>query len=180
MPTPYSVAQIIDIAKVSQYLAAEDVQKQPALWGKLDKSLSRILYIERKSVEWKYLNNQTNDTDLINSAYYLYDLCGRFGLEAQRIISNGGTSGSTTTPMTPTGTTKPKPIEDNGDSLFPPGESTFPIPSLAGYNIIFCRNEYTESQIDRGGSYYRWDVTTGTLSVYPARQSGELFQIYPI
>ena len=179
--SPFTVAQIIDIAKISQFLAANDVERQGALYGKLDPVLSRMLYIERRAVEWKYDFEQDNETDLIHTASYLYDLCGRYGLEAQQILLNGG--GALADVVTQVGTTTPTPIEFEvgvGSNILSDGENSVIISSFIGYNLIFCRNEYTESQVNRGGSYYTWNKATGSFSCYPAAQNGELFQFYPI
>ena len=51
MPT---IEQIIDIAKISSYLAANDIEKSQLFNnGYLDKQLPLKLYLERKAVEWK-------------------------------------------------------------------------------------------------------------------------------
>lgn len=96
MPT---VPEIIEIAKGSQYLAADYTDKNSIIYNgsKTTKILSSNIYRIRKSVEWMY-NLSPNYTGLQGVANYLLSLCGMFGLTAQAIISSGG---GTVTPGTP-------------------------------------------------------------------------------
>jgi hypothetical protein len=83
-----SVSDIIQIAKVSQYLAIRAI----ALGGHTDKLLPRKLYCVRKNVEWLHTIN-SGDSSLTKTANYLYALCPEFNLAAQAII-NAGNGGS--------------------------------------------------------------------------------------
>jgi hypothetical protein len=83
--------EIINIAKVSQYLAAVDVAKG-VLYGKRVTPLTaKILYAERAALEWMYSLDPTNDS-LIEVGDYVYSLCRGYNLQAQYIInsSSGG------------------------------------------------------------------------------------------
>lgn len=90
MPT---VLEIINIAKVSQYLAANDIHKKQFGKDTLDSRLDIKLYMVRKAVQWKYGKDPSNTTDLIQTSNYLYALCGPYAPEAALIIS-GGTGGT--------------------------------------------------------------------------------------
>lgn len=95
MSTQLTISQIIDIAKVSQVLAANDIAKNPLNTQNLDAKLPRKLYMERKAVEWMYGQNPIYST-LRFTANYLYSLCGKYAATAQALISGGGgTSGGT-------------------------------------------------------------------------------------
>lgn len=54
MSTPLTPLQIINIAKVSQYLAGDDVSKGVLFGPRLIPTSDRLLYMERKAVEWLY------------------------------------------------------------------------------------------------------------------------------
>ncbi len=86
-------------AEISQYLAANAVQKGGLYGGGINPQLSRILYIERKSVAWKYAYDPTA-TDLVGTRNYLYWLCGSFNLLA-KAIADGGGGGTPVVPVTP-------------------------------------------------------------------------------
>jgi hypothetical protein len=95
----YTTSEVINIAKVSQYLAAQFLAKNGLFGGGgIDRRLPRMLYIERKSIEWLY-DLDPSDTSLVGTTNYVYALCGRFGLEAARIIASG--NGGTVVPVTP-------------------------------------------------------------------------------
>jgi hypothetical protein len=103
----YTPAAIIDIAKVSQYMVANDQQRRGLLSGGTDPRWSRMLYVERGSVEWMYGLDSTHTT-LEKTAYYLYSLCGKWALLAQAamraagVVPGGGTTsdGSVINPET--------------------------------------------------------------------------------
>lgn len=88
MPTANSIATILTIAKISQYLAANQVAQDLYTRGTSnDLGLAQKIYEERKSLELLYELDPTS-TSLVGPANYLYALCGKFALAAQTIISN--------------------------------------------------------------------------------------------
>lgn len=88
MPT---TAQIIQIAKVSQYLAADQESINNIFYGRyLRQGLSNLIRTVRRSVEW--LNSyQPSNSTLTGKANYLYSLCQPFVGQANFIINGGGT-----------------------------------------------------------------------------------------
>lgn len=86
MPTP---ANVISIAKVSQYLATVAIANVNQYNGNLDLKLPRKLYVIRKNVEWLYALDPTNDT-LIQTANFLYALCAPYSAEAALIAGTAG------------------------------------------------------------------------------------------
>ena len=102
MATLKTPAQIIDIAKLSQFYAANFIGNGSLFSPELDPRWARILYVERKSLEWMYDLDPTNST-LQKVANYVYRLCGRAGLKAAAVLGGGaGGSGTIITPTTPT------------------------------------------------------------------------------
>lgn len=110
-------------------------------------------------------------------ANYLYWLCGKFALDAQYIIT--GTGGGSVVPINPGATPNPIEFEVTINSFIPEGGSTVTIPSFAGYNLLFVRNNIPQSTVDLGGSYYTWVKSSGLFTCYGPAVGGELFQLYP-
>lgn len=100
MPTLKTPADIIDLAKLSQMYAANAKSRGDLFAAELSPKLFRILYVERKSLEWMYDLDPTNST-LQNVANYVYRLCGRFGLKAAGVLGGGPGGGTVITPITP-------------------------------------------------------------------------------
>ncbi len=92
--------QIINIAKISQFLAATDVAKGVLFGPRVTPDTPKVLFMERKAVEWLYLLDPTNST-LTLTANYLYSLCRGYNLRALYILNNGG-SGGGISPIVPT------------------------------------------------------------------------------
>ena len=99
MPT---VAEIINIAKISQYLASNDVSNGALFGAPLNPQLPLQLYIERKAVEYRYdyediAGGSTPSESLILTSNYLLSLCDKYGLYALALINGGGTTPGTGT-----------------------------------------------------------------------------------
>ncbi len=81
------VALYIQIAKISQYLAAQDeARKVYFQGGGLTPTLSRLLYVVRTQVETAY-NRNSSDATLNSTALYMYALCGNYAARARNIIA---------------------------------------------------------------------------------------------
>ena len=93
------IQSYIDLAKTSQYLAANDDQLASkktvagslasASWA-MNARYSRLLYLVRKAVEHTFSINPA-DESLNDTGFYLYALCGRYMAQAQ-IINTVGTT----------------------------------------------------------------------------------------
>ena len=81
---PLTVAQILDIARLSQALATLDIAKGQAFGKRVVPETPQILYTERKAVEWMY-NIDPANTSLTLTSNYLYSLCRGYNLQAQNI-----------------------------------------------------------------------------------------------
>jgi hypothetical protein len=100
--------QIINIAKVSQYLADEAASKGSLFTPNIDKMLGQKLYVVRKDLEWLYNLDPTN-VDLFPIQTYLYNMCDA---RATAIVLAGGSGGSGVVPGTVT--VVPSPIRITG------------------------------------------------------------------
>jgi len=173
---PISVANIIRIAKVSQYLSKIDVAKGSLFGRRIAPNTPQILYAERKAVEWLY-NLDPTDSTLTLTANYLYSLCRGYNLQAQNITGGGSVS-----PINPTTAPDPYDFIVDGSSFIATGASTKTFPQAwVGYNLLFVRNGIPQSTLNVGGnSYYSWDRDTASLIIDPAAAADESFQFYPV
>ena len=173
MPT---VPQIIQIAKISEYLSAKDVALG-ALFGKRVASTTpMVLYMERKAVEWLYDLDPTSDT-LTLTANYLYSLCRGYNLKAQSITGGGGSI------VPPVPSNQPLPLQfivAATGTTFIDGQSSVTLTSFIGYNLLFSRGGIPQSTVSSEPSYYSWNRSTGLLTISPNAILGELYQIYPV
>ena len=96
-----SIADKIQIGKVSTHLASIDVLKSTLFGRKLDPRLPMMLRMETDAIEWLYLLNPA-DASLVNTSNYLYELCGTYSNKAASILSAGGTT-TISTPVAPAG-----------------------------------------------------------------------------
>lgn len=177
MATNLTPTQIINIARISQYLAGDDVAKGTMFGARKIPTSDRLLYMERKAVSWMNDLDPSNSTLRLTSNY-LYSLCRGYNLRASAI---SGGSGSIS-PITPS-TFVPAPIEFivTGSSFMADGDTSVLIPQFAGYNILFNRDNMPQTQIDTGnGTYFTWNRNTTLFTVYGAANLDELFSINAI
>lgn len=179
----YTVAQKIVIAKISQYMAANDIEKSGYYGGGEDLRLSRKLYLVRQNVEWLYNLDPTNDT-LEATSNYLYALCGKYSFSAVNAISGGGSI----SPVSPISglpepydwvvgatTSATEPLKD--------GDTSVTLSDFIGYNVEFTRNNLTQNTslpADGTSTWYSWNRVTGLFTLNNgAATSGEQFRILP-
>ena len=62
-----TIPNILDIAKISQYLATVDVEKGSLFGQRVVPETPQILYMERSAVEWMYNHDPANPTLRENS-----------------------------------------------------------------------------------------------------------------
>lgn len=171
MPT---VAEIVSIYPVAQYLATIDINKRGLFGGGVDVNLPRKIYMIGKTVERIY-NDDPSDTTLIPTADFLYALCGKFGMQAQSISGDAGAiAGVHSTTVTP-----PNPLDFvvSGSSIIATGDASVNLSSFIGFNIEFVRGGITQNTTNIGGSYYTWVKSTGLFALSPAAEAGELLRI---
>lgn len=85
---PYTPAQIIDIAKISQYIAATDIANGSLYGARKIPDAARIIYMENAALQWLYGIDPTN-SQLQFIANYVYSLLRGYGLEGARITGGG-------------------------------------------------------------------------------------------
>lgn len=174
-----TIQQILDIAKISLWLALNDISKGVMYGGKLDPLLGRKIYMEYQSLEWMYAESPS-DTTLRTVANYVYELCGSYALQAQVILNIGNTGG---TVMPPSPYVAPSPIEFvvSAVSYIPIGGNTVILPvTWSNYNLLFIKNNIPQSTVDNGGTYYTWDKTTRVFTCVGDALEDDLFQLIPI
>lgn len=170
-----TVAQIINIAKISQYLADKDVSLGALFGRRITPDTPKVLYMERKAVEFLYDLDPTDDS-LTLTANYLYSLCRGYNLKAQSI-----TGGGSVAPPVPGTAPLPKIfIVNTSSSFIQDGQSSKVITDFIGWNLLFARNGIPQSTITTESSYYTWNKTTGLFTCVGAAVDTELFALYPI
>lgn len=94
-----TVPNIIQIAKVSQYLGLVDINKGTIFSPRVKPSpqTAKIIYMERKALEWMYDSDPTNES-LRSVANYVYALCNKYVLEANVIVNGSSGGGVVPTP----------------------------------------------------------------------------------
>lgn len=92
MPTP---SDVINIAKVSEYLWNDTIAKEGGLFGgTIDPRKARQLYMEWKALQYGYEQNINGTQAVQGVANYVYALCGAKVATAMDIIDGGSSGGS--------------------------------------------------------------------------------------
>jgi len=171
-----TVANIIDIARISQYLATIDVEKGAFFGKRVVPETPQVLSNEIFAVEsWYNLNPA--DTSLTETSNYLYSLCRGYNLQAQQISGTGGTI----SPVNPSQIPSPYDFEVTASSIVPAGATNATLSAFIGFNLLFVRNGIPQSTLNIGGnSYFSWNKNLGLLTISPAAIAGEQFQLYPV
>ena len=177
-----SISDIINIAKISQYLSSNVIEKSGLNGGGVNKKLPHLLYCVRKNVEWAYGNNVGYD-GIQAAANYLYALCAPFNIQANYILNNG-VGGVVLSPINPPNFyPDPLDFEVTASSIILQGESTLDLSNYGyvGFNILFFVGHIQQSKVDDGGAYYAWDKNTAILTLFNrTAQLGDIFTIYPV
>jgi len=127
----------IQYGNISQYLAALDKSKKRLFQGRaLASDIPWLLEVVTESIEWKY-GISPGDESLNDTCPFLYALCGRYVIEAKRILGLGQ-AGQVINPSTGTTVTITTPVLQfrigDPDSLMAAGETVL---TLADYpNVI--------------------------------------------
>ena len=173
-----SIAQIIQIAKISQYLAVVDIAKG-TIFSPVVKAAPftpQILYMERMALEYQYNIDPTNSS-LRLIANYVYALCGKYAVKAKSMTGSGGIiAGIAASGELP----DPYDFVVSGSSVIPSGSSTKIFTEFIGFNLQFDRNNIPQSTVNTGASYYSWNKNTGEFICFPDAYVDELFRIVPV
>lgn len=88
MATFVPIPLYLQIAQVSQYLSGADIAQNEAFkGGDINKNFTRFLRNVRIAVQWAY-NRNPSDPVLPAMAIFMYQLCGKYAIQAQTIINN--------------------------------------------------------------------------------------------
>jgi len=177
-----SISDIISIAKISQYLSSNVIEKSGLNGGGVNKKLPRLLYCVRKNVEWAY-GNSTDYENIQATANYLYALCAAYNIQANYILNNG-VGGVVLSPVNPPNFyPNPLDFEVTASSIILQGESTLDLSNYGytGFNILFFVGHIQQSVVNDGGAYYSWNKNTAILTLYNrTAQLGDIFTIYAV
>lgn len=87
MATEPTVPQILQIAKICQYLAGNESSKSLKFKSNFtDIQLAKVIYVERTIIQYRYDLNPA-DTTLRQTANYLYALLGKYAAQAIAILN---------------------------------------------------------------------------------------------
>jgi len=173
MPT---IASIVSIYPIAQYLATVDINKRGLYGGGVDLQLPEKIRNIGMSVERIY-NDDPTDTTLTSTANYLYALMGKYGMQAQAVT---GIAGSVAGIISNVQSPLPLDFEVTASSIIADGENTKTFTAFIGCNIEFTRGGITQNTTNIGGSYYTWNKVTGEFFCYPNASLTELFRIVPV
>lgn len=86
------ISTILQIAKICQYLSANDTAAMNVFQGgTIRNRYPRMVYMERKAVQNRY-NLNPSDPTLISTGNYLFSILGSYAIQAQNILNAlGGT-----------------------------------------------------------------------------------------
>lgn len=182
MATILSIADIIEVGKASTYLSANYVSRGSLFGTRIIKpNLPVQIAFVTDALEWGNDGGAETDASLRTTANYLYWLCNKFQLEAQNIINGAG--GGSVVPSGGGSSVTLNPLQfivaASGTTMVD-GESSVTLTDFISYNIIFSRNGIPQSTVTTEASYYLWNKVTGLLTISPAANTGELFQIFPL
>lgn len=96
---PYTTSEILEIADVCEYLAADSQSQGMLFRGSYERTgLSRLIYIVKNGLQWLFDYNPSSSS-LLGQANYLFSLCQPFVGRALQILGSGG-SGTIVNPAT--------------------------------------------------------------------------------
>ena len=174
-----TIAETIQVGKLSIGLAVNSVARGALFGGKLAPNSPLTMAMATSALEWGNVVGQDAE-DLRGLADYAYWIYGKQGLQAQYLI---GISSGGGTVVPGGGLTRPNQLNftvaASGTTLID-GQSTVTLPSgWTGFNVVVNKNGQALTQITSAPIYYTWDSTTRLLTVSPAAFLGDEFQITP-
>lgn len=186
MPT---IAEIVDIYPIAQYLAANDIAKKGLYGGGVDVELPNKIYMVGKNVK-RIFDYDPSDSTLPATARYLYGLCGIYGSQALVVVQNAGTIASVTPPSSSLAQTIDWIVSGTASATAPLAtgnttvtfDGTSGMPDLRGYNMDYFRGgqpQYTTNPGD-GSTYYSWNRVSGVFAISSGAALGEQMRISPI
>lgn len=93
-----TIANIITIAKISEYLASNDIGNSALYGAQPNPNLPAQIYLITKGVEQRYIDEgspATPSASLLDTANYLYAFCKQYAMQAWALINSGSAIPST-------------------------------------------------------------------------------------
>lgn len=87
-----TIANIITIAKISEYLASNDIGNSALYGAQPNPNLPAQIYLITKGVEQRYIDEgspATPSASLLDTANYLYAFCKQYAMQAWALINSG-------------------------------------------------------------------------------------------
>lgn len=82
------ISTILSVAKISEYLAANNIPYTNYFRGSaLDQRLANMIYMERAAVQNRFALNPS-DTTLVGTSNYLYAILGKFAIEGLNVFNS--------------------------------------------------------------------------------------------
>lgn len=174
-----TIQEVIDRGSVSIYLSGNDNAKGQLFGKRLASPGSPIsIALIDDALNWGYDGGAQTDADVRQMANYLEWLIGKYGQEAQYILTGSG--GGSVTPIIPGGSPTRLDFIVSASSFLPTGTITYTFPTTwSGKNMDFIRGGVPQSTISTESSYFTWDRTTRIFTCSPALQVDELISIIP-
>ena len=173
MPTN---AIILSNAPIASVLAGNDISKGTLFGQRIDPLLDQKIYCEYFKIKKIYDLDPTY-TGMTAACLYLWELMGKYGIQAQAYTGGGGSVAGITSGNAPLPYNF---IVDASTSFMVNGESSKTISSFIGYNLLFARGGIVQSTINTEASYYSWDKATGLFTCSPALVTSELILLAAI
>ncbi len=176
MPT---VVEILNLAPAASYLAANANDKNAFFKGGILNPLLPSQIYAGWFILSKIYSKDPTFQGLEAAANYLWELMGRYGVQAQSISGSGGS----VSPITPILTPDPIHFEVSASSLIPSGGSTLNLSAYGyrGFGVLLVVNNLPLSTINLGAIYYSWDTNTAILTILNGTlNENDLVDIYPI
>lgn len=172
----YAISDILQWAEASQALSVIGETKNLALkGGSYDVDLHTKIYTERKSLEYAYAQDPSDD-DTYMIGNWVLALLGGYLFESQNASGSGGAISA----ITPASAPDRIDFIVSASSFLPTGTTTYTFPAAwEGFNMDFIRGGFSQSQVNSEPSYFTWDRTTREFVCSPALSVGELVSLIP-
>lgn len=154
-----TVLEKINIGAVSEAYSVIDILRSGLYGGGVDLQLPRKIYCIRKSIQWAYDADPT-DESLISTTTELIRLCGKYYLQANAALNGGGVI---PTPITPTENIYPFIITSEN---FASDGVSYDNSEIVGDTLSLFVNEYSQQWLVEGDTTFSY-TSTGIIMNIP-------------
>jgi len=167
---------ILSNAPIASVLAGNDISKGSLYGQRIDPLLDQKIYATYFVIK-KIYDLDPNYSGMTAACLYLWELMGKYGIQAQAYTGGGGSIAGITAGSAPLPYNF---IVDASTSFMIDGESSKTISAFIGYNLLFVRGGVVQSTVNTESSYYSWNKTTGLFTCSPAMVTSELILLAAI